>query len=226
LIHFHAAVHLDAKPQADGDREHAPPPDGYTLDVLDAAIRAAVCCVEVPLPAELSRWSVGRDVRRKANAAPVPVHSIPTNVNHDPGAPCNAATSAPRPTSTENPSKNFCMPRVASTQPPPPTFPTALSRSPVIMPTVVPRDELLTHMCCAKDDGGWVATDRTGRTSIAGVWAAGNVTDPRAQVITAAGMWSAAAFAINTGLLDEDVDHAVEQRRATATVRRTETTDI
>jgi hypothetical protein len=38
------------------------------------------------------------------------------------------------------------------------------------------------------------------------------------------------AIAINTGLLDKDVDHAVEQRRATAaataTVRRAETTDV
>ncbi|WP_329252401.1 NAD(P)/FAD-dependent oxidoreductase [Actinoallomurus sp. NBC_01490] len=84
-----------------------------------------------------------------------------------------------------------------------------------LFPRVVPRDELLTGLGCAKDDNGWVATDRTGRTSVAGVWAAGNVIDPRAQVITAAGMGSAAAFAINTDLLDEDVDHAVEQRRAT-----------
>ncbi|MEV5746722.1 NAD(P)/FAD-dependent oxidoreductase [Actinoallomurus sp. NPDC052308] len=84
-----------------------------------------------------------------------------------------------------------------------------------LFPRMVPRDELLTHLGCAKDDSGWVATDRTGRTSVAGVWAAGNVIDPRAQVITAAGMGSAAAFAINTDLLDEDVDHAVEQRRAT-----------
>lgn len=27
------------------------------------------------------------------------------------------------------------------------------------------RDELLTHLGCAKDDSGWVATGRTGRTS-------------------------------------------------------------
>ncbi|GAA4487937.1 hypothetical protein GCM10023191_016630 [Actinoallomurus oryzae] len=84
-----------------------------------------------------------------------------------------------------------------------------------LFPRMVPRDELLTGLGCAKDDNGWVATDRTGRTNVAGVWAAGNVIDPRAQVITAAGMGSAAAFAINTDLLDEDVDHAVEQRRAT-----------
>ncbi|MEV2268513.1 NAD(P)/FAD-dependent oxidoreductase [Nonomuraea africana] len=85
-----------------------------------------------------------------------------------------------------------------------------------LFPRMVPRDELLTHLGCAKDDNGWVATDRTGRTSVAGVWAAGNVIDPRAQVVTAAGMGSAAAFAMNTDLLDEDVDRAVEQRRAAA----------
>ena len=39
----------------------------------------------------------------------------------------------------------------------------------------------------------------------AGVWAAGNVADPRAQVITAAGDGSAAAIAINADLVDEDV---------------------
>lgn len=83
-----------------------------------------------------------------------------------------------------------------------------------VFPRMVPRDELLTQLGCARDDNGWVATDRTGRTSVPGVWAAGNVIDPRAQVIAAAGMGSAAAFAINTDLLDEDVDRAVEQRRA------------
>jgi thioredoxin reductase len=83
-----------------------------------------------------------------------------------------------------------------------------------VFPRMVARDELLTQLGCAKDDNGWVVTDRTGRTSVPGVWAAGNVIDPRAQVIAAAGMGSAAAFAINTDLLDEDVDRAVEQRSA------------
>jgi thioredoxin reductase len=85
-----------------------------------------------------------------------------------------------------------------------------------LFPRMVPHDELLTHLGCAKDDNGWVVTDRTGRTSVAGVWAAGNVIDPRAQVITAAGMGSAAAFAVNTDLLEEDVAHAVEHFRTTA----------
>jgi thioredoxin reductase len=84
-----------------------------------------------------------------------------------------------------------------------------------LFPRMVPRDELLTPLGCAKDAGGRLVTDRTGRTSVSGVWAAGNVIDPRAQVITAAGMGSAAAFALNTDLLDEEVDHAVEQRRRT-----------
>jgi len=38
-------------------------------------------------------------------------------------------------------------------------------------------------------------------TSVAGVWAAGNVANPRAQVITAAGEGSAAAIAINADLV-------------------------
>ena len=41
------------------------------------------------------------------------------------------------------------------------------------------------------------------------MWAAGNVVDPRAQVITAAGAGSAAAIALNADLVDEDVRDAV-----------------
>ena len=37
------------------------------------------------------------------------------------------------------------------------------------------------------DDAGFVAVDGTGRTSSYGVWAAGNVVDPRARVIASAG---------------------------------------
>jgi thioredoxin reductase len=59
--------------------------------------------------------------------------------------------------------------------------------------------------------GGLVRTDTAGRTSVPGVWAAGNATNPRAQVITAAGEGSAVAIAINTDLVKDDVDTAVEQ---------------
>ena len=55
----------------------------------------------------------------------------------------------------------------------------------------------------------WPVTGGEGRTSVAGVWVAGNVADARAQVITAAGEGSAAAIAINAELVDEDVRNAV-----------------
>ncbi|WP_327228669.1 NAD(P)/FAD-dependent oxidoreductase [Streptomyces platensis] len=85
-----------------------------------------------------------------------------------------------------------------------------------VFPRPAPRDDLLALLRCSKDDQGWVVTDRTGRTSVPGVWAVGNVVDPRAQVIAAAGMGSTAAFAINTDLLHEDVEHATARHCATA----------
>ena len=42
------------------------------------------------------------------------------------------------------------------------------------------------------------------------MWAAGNVVDPRAQVITSAGAGSAAAIAINADLVQDDVRRALE----------------
>ncbi|MER6514176.1 NAD(P)/FAD-dependent oxidoreductase [Nonomuraea sp. NPDC001636] len=89
-----------------------------------------------------------------------------------------------------------------------------------LVPRMVPQDQVLTRLGCDKDDAGWVVTDRTGRTSVPGVWAAGNVVDPRAQVVTAAGMGSAAAFAVNADLVDEEVLDAVERRRATSVPAR------
>ena len=61
---------------------------------------------------------------------------------------------------------------------------------------------------------GLVRADADGRTSVPGVWAAGNATNPRAQVITAAGEGSAVAIAINTELVADDVDTAVQQLAA------------
>ena len=81
-----------------------------------------------------------------------------------------------------------------------------------VAPYFVPHDELLTGLGCEIDDSGWVRTDGSGRTSVPGVWAAGNVIDPRAQVVTAAGQGSAAAIALNTDLLHEDVAAVVPVR--------------
>lgn len=79
-----------------------------------------------------------------------------------------------------------------------------------LSPRMVPNDALLTELGSASENG-WVVTDRTGRTTVPGMWAVGNVADPRAQVVTAAGMGSAAAMAVNADLLDEDVDRAVSE---------------
>jgi thioredoxin reductase len=78
-----------------------------------------------------------------------------------------------------------------------------------VPPRFVPNNRLLQSLGCAVDDDGWVAVDGTGRTSVPGVWAAGNLVDPRAQVITAAGAGSAAAIALNADLVEDDVRNAV-----------------
>jgi thioredoxin reductase len=70
-------------------------------------------------------------------------------------------------------------------------------------------DGLLGELGCDLDAGGFVVVDATGRTSTPGVWAAGNVVDPRAQVITSAGAGSAAAIAINADLVQDDIRRAV-----------------
>ncbi len=78
-----------------------------------------------------------------------------------------------------------------------------------IPPRFVPNNDLLTGVGCDVDERGWVVTGANGATSVPGVWVAGNVTNPRAQVITAAGEGSAAAIAINADLVDDDVSAAV-----------------
>jgi thioredoxin reductase len=74
---------------------------------------------------------------------------------------------------------------------------------------VLHADGLLSRLGCDLGADGFVSVDATGRTSTPGVWAAGNVADPRAQVITAAGAGSAAAIAINADLVQEDIENAL-----------------
>ena len=83
-----------------------------------------------------------------------------------------------------------------------------------VRPRFVPSDGLLTALGCTVDDNGWVVVDPAGRTSVPGVWAAGNAVDPRAQVISAAGAGSAAAIALNGDLIEDDVRRALAPRRA------------
>src|SRR4051812_39752456 len=78
-----------------------------------------------------------------------------------------------------------------------------------VPPRFHPNSDLLVGAGCEVDGAGWVTADATGRTSVPGVWVAGNVVDPRAQVITAAGAGSAAAIAINAELVEDDARNAV-----------------
>jgi thioredoxin reductase len=92
---------------------------------------------------------------------------------------------------------------------------TVIARTAVfVRPRFVPNAELLTGLGCAVDENGWVVHDPAGRTSVAGVWVAGNAADPRAQVISAAGEGSAAAIALNADLVDEDVERALADHRS------------
>jgi thioredoxin reductase len=84
-----------------------------------------------------------------------------------------------------------------------------------VRPRFVPNGDLLVGLGCARDTNGWTTTDQTGRTSVPGLWAAGNAVNPRAQVITAAGEGSAAAIAINNDLVEEDVATALAEARST-----------
>jgi thioredoxin reductase len=75
----------------------------------------------------------------------------------------------------------------------------------------VRNDGLIAALGCEVDQGGFVRVDASGHTSAPGVWAVGNAANPRAQVITAAGEGSAAAIAINTHLVEEDVRNALNE---------------
>ncbi|GIT81213.1 thioredoxin reductase [Leifsonia sp. LS1] len=64
--------------------------------------------------------------------------------------------------------------------------------------------------------GEHLAVDPAGRTAVPGVWAAGNVTDPSAQVGMAAAAAAFAAAQLNMELVQEDVQRAVAARRVQA----------
>ena len=81
-----------------------------------------------------------------------------------------------------------------------------------VAPRFVPSSELLVRLGCEVDEQGWVVHDG-GRTTVPSVWMAGNVANPRAQVITAAGEGSAAAIALHADLVEEDVRDAVTRFR-------------
>ena len=81
-----------------------------------------------------------------------------------------------------------------------------------VPPQFIPNGDLLAGLECEIDELGWVVTEVNSATSVPGVWVAGNVANPRAQLITAAGEGSAAAIAINADLVDEDVADAIRDK--------------
>ena len=90
-----------------------------------------------------------------------------------------------------------------------------------VSPRMTARAELLAPLGLRPAEvrvGGYlvatrVETDATGATEVPGVWAAGNVADPQAQVITSAAAGLAAGAAINHDLVAEDAARAVSARR-------------
>jgi thioredoxin reductase len=61
-----------------------------------------------------------------------------------------------------------------------------------------------TATCRPSGTGVHVPADPMGATEVAAVWVAGNVTDPSAQVITAAAQGTRAGAAVNADLVAED----------------------
>jgi len=57
--------------------------------------------------------------------------------------------------------------------------------------------------------GDYIPSDAAGRTDVPGVWVAGNVADPAAQVGAAAAAGAAAGAQINAGLVAEETECAV-----------------
>lgn len=80
-----------------------------------------------------------------------------------------------------------------------------------VPPRFVPHDLLLTDAGCRREADGWVEVDPAGRTSVPGLYAAGNVVDRRAQLITAAGAGSATAIAVNSDLVIHEVRDAIDR---------------
>jgi thioredoxin reductase len=75
-----------------------------------------------------------------------------------------------------------------------------------------PLDGLLVALGCERADtsvGAYVVTDSSGQTSVAGVWAIGNVADPKALVPISIGAGISAATQINISLVEEEIAEAV-----------------
>jgi thioredoxin reductase (NADPH) len=74
-------------------------------------------------------------------------------------------------------------------------------RAVFVAPEFLPRDGFLDALGCERDHAGWVRVDGWGATSVPGVYAAGNVVDAMAQVVSAAAAGAKAGVAVNADLV-------------------------
>lgn len=94
-------------------------------------------------------------------------------------------------------------------------------RALAVAPRPVPRAELLTTLGLEPTPhpsglGAYIAADHTGLTPAPGVWVAGNLADPHANVLLSAASGATAAGAINADLIAEETRHAVRTRAVQA----------
>ncbi|NUP51658.1 MAG: NAD(P)/FAD-dependent oxidoreductase [Catenulispora sp.] len=86
-----------------------------------------------------------------------------------------------------------------------------------LVPQLRPNSSLLEALGCEADpETGWPVLGPGGRTSVPGVWAAGNVADPSAGVIASAGVATVTAAQINAALVEADVEAALSRPVAAA----------
>ncbi len=81
-----------------------------------------------------------------------------------------------------------------------------------VRPRTLPHDDLLVQLDAESSEGPegrWVTVDAFGRTSVPGVWAAGNVVNPTATVPVAAAAGATAGASINADLVEEDTRLAI-----------------
>lgn len=81
-----------------------------------------------------------------------------------------------------------------------------------VSPRVVANHAVLDSLgvqTCDSPVGTWILTDPLGRTNIPTVWAAGNVTDPTANVIGAAAAGSKVAMAVNADMVEDGINHVL-----------------
>lgn len=95
----------------------------------------------------------------------------------------------------------------------------------VVSPRVHVRDAVLASLGVTAEQhpmgiGTFVPADPTGLTSVPGVWVAGNLTDPMAQINAAAAAGTMAGATINADLIAEEVAAAIAARRRERAVAR------